>query len=49
MVMALVGALVGVIVVSVVAKRPSNSVLAVAGLLGAVLVGALWRASGFYE
>jgi hypothetical protein len=44
---ALVGALFGVIAMSVLAERPSNSLLAVAGLLGAVLIGALWRASGF--
>jgi hypothetical protein len=43
---ALAGALLGVVVVLVLAERPSNSLLAVAGLLFAVLVGALWRETG---
>jgi hypothetical protein len=43
----LAGAIVGVVGMSVVAEPPSNWLLAVAGVLGAVLVGALWRASGW--
>jgi hypothetical protein len=45
---ALIGALFGVIAVSTLADRPTNLLLGVAGLLGAVLVGALWHESKFY-
>jgi hypothetical protein len=34
---------------SVLGERQSNSLLAVAELVGAVLVGARWRASGWLE
>ena len=42
----LAGALLGIVTASMLAERPSNGLLAVAGLLGAVLVAAAWRASG---
>jgi hypothetical protein len=44
---ALGGAVFGVVAVLVLAEHPSKSLLVVAGLLGAVLVTALWRATGF--
>jgi hypothetical protein len=47
MVVALVGAPFGVIAASVLAEQPSQSLLAVAGLLGAVLGAALARPNGF--
>ena len=40
------GAVFGVVVVLVLAEHSSESLLTVAGLLGAVVVSALWRASG---
>ena len=43
---ALAGALFGVVVMLALAERPSNSLLAAAALLFAVLGGALWRATG---
>jgi hypothetical protein len=45
--LALAGAVFSVVAVLVLAEHPSKSLLAVAGLLGAVLVTALWRATGF--
>ena len=44
---AFAGALFGVVIVLVLAEHPSSSLLAIAGLLGAVLVTALWRATRF--
>jgi uncharacterized membrane protein len=43
---AVAGALFGVLVVLVLAEYPSKWLLTVAALLGAVVVSALWRASG---
>jgi peptidoglycan/LPS O-acetylase OafA/YrhL len=41
------GALFCVVVVLALSEHPSKLLLAVVGLLGAVLVSALWRAIGF--
>jgi hypothetical protein len=47
MAVALAGAIFGVVAVLVLAEHPSPSLLGAIGLLGAVLVTALWRAAGF--
>jgi hypothetical protein len=45
---AFAGAVFGIVAVVALAEHPSTSLLGAMGLLGAVLVTALWRATGFW-